>query len=182
MDLDATADALRRLVEDAGLRRRMGESGRRRALEHLSWPVIIRAYDQLWLDQDAERQSHRTPQGPRPGPISGSAFYPAPEVAFAGHASAVLDGSDCLVADENALERLHWFLDLPLMNYGLGARTNRREIIRSIVDEASVPRKIDHLDAIFARAELPPSVGRSTLGWMIKYGLLKPIAAMNNEQ
>jgi glycosyltransferase involved in cell wall biosynthesis len=48
-------ERLAALVEDAGLRRRMGEAGRARVRELFDWTVIYRRYQDLWAELDARR-------------------------------------------------------------------------------------------------------------------------------
>lgn len=55
VDVEATAEAYRRLIDDPDLRRRMGAAGSRRAREQFDWSVIFRRYLALW-DELAERR------------------------------------------------------------------------------------------------------------------------------
>jgi alpha-maltose-1-phosphate synthase len=55
VDLAATADRLTTLVEDADLRRTMGEAGRRRAREVFDWSVVMGQYQALWAELNARR-------------------------------------------------------------------------------------------------------------------------------
>ncbi|CAO3363115.1 glycosyltransferase family 4 protein [Azospirillum melinis] len=48
-DTPALAAALARLAEDPALRRRLGEGGRRRVVEHFSWRAVAAAYRDLTL-------------------------------------------------------------------------------------------------------------------------------------
>lgn len=48
-DTPALAAALARLAEDPALRRRLGEGGRRRVVEHFSWRAVAAAYRDLML-------------------------------------------------------------------------------------------------------------------------------------
>ncbi len=57
MDVDAAAEAYRRLIVSPELRRTMGEAGRRRAAEIYDWPVIFRRYMALWEDLAERRRS-----------------------------------------------------------------------------------------------------------------------------
>ncbi len=97
VDTPAMAVALTRLVGDQSLRRRMGEAGRRRAVDRFDWRHIITSYEQLWRDQDAER-SARARAGSGSSPLRGPAAYPAPERTFAGYPTRRLGGADLLAA------------------------------------------------------------------------------------
>ena len=48
VDVKGCAEAFTALVKDAGLRRRMGEAGRKRARSHYDWRIIVAAYQALW--------------------------------------------------------------------------------------------------------------------------------------
>src|SRR5262249_40751316 len=81
VELEATADALGRLVADAELRRQMGTAGRARAVERFTWEKVVRAYEALWAEQEhevmASGKSRRAALSP--------AQYPAPEESFTGY-------------------------------------------------------------------------------------------------
>ncbi|MEP5769178.1 glycosyltransferase family 4 protein [Nisaea sp.] len=95
-DLDAAADALVRLAEDPELRARMGEAGRARARTHYDWSVIIRSYEDLWLElRDIRAKAPEV--APRQPNETASPFYPDPFDVFAPHPSFVL-GAETVVA------------------------------------------------------------------------------------
>jgi len=173
VDLAAAAEALRRMIGDDDLRRKMGAAGRERAMRRFDRSVVVGAYERLWegLERDRRaalgerRAGHGTPAGP--------ACYPAPESAFAGFPSAMLDGGDRVVADEHAAERLKWLIELPLTNYMHQLRSTDRDVLRSVLAAAKSPRTIDDLGEDLAEHGVGPTPGRATLGWMLKYGLLR---------
>ncbi len=47
VDVGAAADAFTRLIEDPGLRRRMGQAGRERVRSTFDWPVVIDAFSKV---------------------------------------------------------------------------------------------------------------------------------------
>lgn len=57
VDVEATAQAYRRLIDDPALRQRMGEAGARRAREVYDWSVIFRRYETLWSELAERRRS-----------------------------------------------------------------------------------------------------------------------------
>lgn len=160
----AAAAAYARLLDDEGLRRRMGEAGRRRVLERFTWQRVVRAYEELWRQQDADRRGRSADRPPTPGPPC----YPAPEVSFAGYPTALLAGDARLRAAAGAGDDLGRVLALPLCTYG-GGRLGDEAALRAVLTEASAPRTVDDLTAVLgghARA-------RTTLAWLLKYGLLE---------
>ncbi|MFZ4806697.1 MAG: glycosyltransferase family 4 protein [Hyphomicrobiaceae bacterium] len=82
VDIGAAADAFRRLCADPGLRRRMGQAGRRQAQERYDWSAIVPRYQALWAELAVLRQ--KTNRGPvlrhpwpaRMEPFSAFATYP----------------------------------------------------------------------------------------------------------
>ena len=95
VDVEAAAERYSRLILDADLRRRLGAAGRQRILDHFTWKRVIQAYEKLWLEQDRERQAQVKVGKPvRRG--LGPAYYPAPEVSFAGYPTFML-GDDARV-------------------------------------------------------------------------------------
>ncbi|MFZ3005049.1 MAG: glycosyltransferase family 4 protein [Phenylobacterium sp.] len=82
VDLQVLTDRLSELVTNPDLRRRLGESGQRRAREVFDWRGIYGQYKALWAEQTALRQAH-VPDGPapmaspgRPDPFASFATYP----------------------------------------------------------------------------------------------------------
>ncbi len=57
VNVPAAAEAFARLAEDEGLRRRMGDAGRRRVAEVFDWPVIVRAYETLFAELRSRRDA-----------------------------------------------------------------------------------------------------------------------------
>lgn len=57
VDPQACAAAYLALAEDPALRSRMGEAGRRRALDHLDWSHVVKQYQDLWAELAARRHA-----------------------------------------------------------------------------------------------------------------------------
>jgi hypothetical protein len=109
VDVTATADAFTALIGDPGLRRRMGESGRARALQTYDWRVIIGAYHDLWREL-AERRAKAPETVPRP---QGKPFYPLrpdPFNVFASYPTKLLSADSVVTraagADEARLKQV----------------------------------------------------------------------------
>ena len=176
VDIAATAEAYVRLIDDPPLRRRMGEAGSRRATEHYAWPRIVAAYEDLWRSQQAELLEYNaraaTPRGTGRGP----ALYPAPEVSFAGYPTRLLRGDDRVEAVGDAGPRLDRLLSTVMTSFEVprGTRVTDASLIRAVMTAATTPSPILELESVFREAGVPPGVGRATLAWMLKYGLLRP--------
>lgn len=166
VDPEAAAAAYARLIGSDDLRRSMGYSGRRAALARYAWPRVVRAYDALWQSQEAERRAHLA----HARPFAAPAMYPDVETSFAGYPSRWLSGDDLVVA--GSAEALDRFLTMPLTHHVPEHRVADPQILRAIL--AAAPATIAHLDATFHGFGVPHGIGRATLAWMLKYGLLAP--------
>ncbi len=67
VDSRECADAYSSLIEDAGLRHKMGEAGRERARELYDWGVVVSQYQDLWEElAERRRAAAKGPAGPQP--------------------------------------------------------------------------------------------------------------------
>lgn len=84
VDVEAAAEAYEALISDPGLRVRMGEAGRRRALAEYDWAVVFEQYEELWAELELRRRSaidvvppmSRRRRPDRPDPFEVFASYP----------------------------------------------------------------------------------------------------------
>jgi glycosyltransferase involved in cell wall biosynthesis len=173
VDPAQAAAAYARLLADDDLRRRMGEAGRQRVRERFTWAGVVRAYEELWLDQDAQRRDFlaRHPGAARPCP--GPACYPAPEVSFAGYPTELLGEDARLEAAPGAEDGLGPALALAVTNYARERRLGDEAALRALLAQAKTPRTLSELDAILRRLGVAPGSGRATVAWLLKYGLLR---------
>jgi len=173
VDVPGMAAALARLVGDAPLRNRMGEAGRRRAVEHFSWPHIIKLYEQFWCDQEAERCARAlsdSGRSPWRGP-AGPAAYPAPERTFAGYPTRRLSDADRVAPAPGAGDTLDALLAMPLTHHAAGRRVTDPGLVRAAL--ALPPCSVDDFDRFWSRSGIDHRVGRATLAWMLKYDLVR---------
>ena len=171
-DLDAAADALVRLAEDPELRARMGEAGRARARTHYDWSVIIRSYEDLWLEL-REIRAKAPEVAPRQADETASPFYPDPFDVFAPHPSFVLGTETVVTVDGGEAEAdvqtilTHGFCtfsqDLMLPRKQTAALL-RRLSERGAVTVGEIEQWIDSRDL---------SALHRTLPWLAKFGLIK---------
>ena len=97
VDVPATAAALVRLIADPDLRARMGEAGRRRAVEIFDWRVIIPRYLSLFAEL-AEIRRTAPETAPPADPVHGNLARPDPFGMFAAYPSHVLALDTMIVA------------------------------------------------------------------------------------
>jgi hypothetical protein len=158
----------------------MGEAGRRRALEHLTWGAAVRAYDRVWRDQEAERaerRAHRDREGEGAGegraPRTGPACYPDPDEAFAAFPTALLGEDARAVADPDARERLDWLLRMTMSSHSPARRSSDPAALTAALAAARDPATLAALAGALAGAGVPADATRPTLAWMLKYGLIR---------
>ncbi|MBL8485984.1 MAG: glycosyltransferase family 4 protein [Rhodocyclaceae bacterium] len=114
VDVEATQAACLRLAADADLRRRLGESARRRALEVFDWGRVLARYRELWREL-ADRRRAAPPAGaPRLPPRRADPYW-----LFAGYATGTMAGDLRLrLAPGGGPEALARLADSPLVNFG----------------------------------------------------------------
>jgi glycosyltransferase involved in cell wall biosynthesis len=172
VDPIAAARAYRELLTDPLRRRAMGEAGRRRALERFTWQRVIRQYEALWSEQAALRLEYQ--RHAEPGVASGGpALYPEPQRTFHVYPTTLIDAVDRVAADPSGLERLDTFLATPLTHHVGDRRVCDRSILAQILATAASGCSIAELDSVFERAGVEDEMGRATLAWLLKYGLLR---------
>lgn len=169
VDPAAAADALTRLAADPDLCRRMGEAGRARALERFTWARVVRAYEDLWAEQERAVRDWAPPARRHPGP----AVYPAPEHAFAGYPSGWLTDADAVVATAGAADALAAFLAMPLTTHAADRRCRDAKAVAELLRMAGEPRTVGELAAGLERAGADAEAARATVAWLLKYGMLR---------
>lgn len=170
VDPGAAADALTRLVSDDALRRRMGEAGRRVAVERFGWERVIRAYETLWSEQRRDVARARE----KAAPPAGQVRYPALEVSFAGYPSAWLSEADLVRATPDARPRLAGLLNMPLTNLEAERRCHDHDTLAELLRRATEPILVRDVAAELERTGLSPDAARATVAWLLKYDLLVP--------
>jgi hypothetical protein len=171
IDPDAAASAYARLLVDPALRQRLGGAGRARVLQQFTWERVVKAYEQLWREQDSERRAIAA-ASPVPRRTLGPPCYPAPEVSFAGYPTLLLTDEDRLAAVPGALDDLQRLLTLPLCAYG-GQRVTDAAVLCALLHEAAAPRRLCELANFLGRLGASPGPARATLAWLLKYGLIR---------
>jgi glycosyltransferase involved in cell wall biosynthesis len=168
----AAARALSRLFDSVDLRRRMGDSGRRRARELFSWPVVVAQYNALF-EQLAERRlaaARRSGTEPKRGldPLRGNPF-----ADFEGFATSALrpqttfrlaDGLDLGAAQSR-------LASVSLDGMFPGIRANPQEVAQLLASLQATPaQSVRQLQQRF-----PPQRSEFialALVWLAKLGLL----------
>lgn len=180
VDVEATAKAFIPLFQDTQLRKRMGAAGRQRAEDFFSWKHIIKAYESLWQEQEQSRQEQK--QRPAKSfPWKGPAAYPAPEWTFAGYPTLWLEESDLVEATSDAKERLATLLRMPLTNHVADSRSQDLALLSELLTRAANPCPLGKLESLLESQNVMGQFAKATLGWLLKYDLLRRVAKGDNE-
>ena len=170
VDVAAAGAAIGRLVSDEAFRRALGTASRRRAVERFSWSRVIDRYEALWKEQDAVRRSKTDAAiGPR-----APALYPPVDRSFEAYPSRWVGFEDQEVAAAELAERvLPQLLSLPLTHHVAESRVSHAPLLLAALEQASPRCSVSSLDSLFRAAGVDSRRARATLGWMLKYDLLR---------
>jgi glycosyltransferase involved in cell wall biosynthesis len=175
VDVRAMIAALRDLLLDPTLRSRMGAAGHERAVNVFSWERIIPLYEQLWEQQNQQRLDfvkHNASKSPR---FAVPAIYPPPEFSFRSYPSGTFDADMCVQALPDASKRLEILNRHTLTSYGQQWRCTDEKLLTEIIAAAGSIATLAQLEEILAQAGVDSITRRSTLAWMLKYGIVEPI-------
>lgn len=168
VDADRAADALVRLADDADLRRGMGDAGRRRALSHYDWSVVIAAYTELWAELAEIRASAGEVAPPRPGrpraPLRDDPFR-----VFSGFATEMLSADHRVEAVAGA-EELDAARSLAMNNFLEGfllPGDGLHSLLRAADGSVSVT------DLVSMMPGVAPNRVTASLLWLAKLGLVR---------
>ena len=168
VDVEALADRIAALADDADLRRTMGAAGAERARKSFDWPVILDRYVSLAQDlTEIRRASVGGPGEPwplRPDPFSLFAEYPT---------RTLTDQSTVIVRSETlAVQAL---LDLQIARYALADPVLTAEMILKVHGVLGAPDGAS-VGSLLARSGLPQPQAVRALMWLAKFNLVEIIA------
>ena len=175
VDLQAMVAALRTLFMDPALRSRMGVAGRQRAVNVFSWERIIPLYEKLWEQQNEQRLDfvkHKASQSPC---FAVPAIYPPPEHSFRSYPSGTFDADIRVQSLADARKRLEVCNRHALTSYGKQWRCTNQKLLSELIAAASTIATLGQLEKIMAQAGVDSITRRSTLAWMLKYGIIEPV-------
>ena len=174
IDPFALSEAIRRLAASPDLLVRMGKSARKRAENEFDWRRILKQYESLWAEQEAERRKREeAAQTTLDARSDGPAWMPSPEIAFAGHPSDWLDETSHVAATPEGGRLLSALLAHPLTNYANGTRVSDYETLEAALRLAEEGCPVARMDSHFAESGIDRERGRATLAWLLKYACLR---------
>ncbi len=172
IDPNGAAKAYLKLIEDAALRRRMGEAARARAIEAFDWSVVVKRYQSLWQEL-AELRKAGAESAPR---HAGEAANPArldPFISFESYPTDIL-GEQHIVAPTPGADgaKLQALLQSPLISFVKPVAPEPDDCARILADlQRRGPVSVGDLlaDAPDSRRD---RIERG-LVWLAKLGLLQ---------
>ena len=173
VDPSALHRALHQLVTEPGLRRRLGQASRRRAVRHYSWPVIISRYEQLWQElRDICRAGASAPTVP------GLAFASPDYDRIIGHyPSHLLQPSTTIAATPDARQVLAGERLLPLYEDRAGLTVDILARILSFLTEHGTGVTLGQILQREHEHGVPGPAAARHLLWLIKQDLARPLSA-----
>lgn len=176
VDSAAAGRALAQMCEDDSLRRRMGEAGRRRALDVFDWSHVIARYETMWSEQDEQRQAMLATASRSVG-FSGPAAYPPVGVTFRGYPTDWLADDTMLSTPDDAHSQLDVILSLNLMTHEADIRCTDTAVLKLALQHANGAASIEELAKVLKQSGVSDSQCRPTIAWLLKYHLLVPVDA-----
>jgi hypothetical protein len=172
VDIEATKNAFIALFQSSHLRRKMGESGRERALSTYDWKNIIGQYERLWqeLSELRLKESQKLKTVTWPWPARMNSFH-----GFGNYSTHKLKSTTILELVDSSLEiaisRTHSYRSLAMIDFARFVVPVNKEINSVLEIAAKGPiAAIDLLENI--DVERKPFVFRG-LVWLLKMGVLK---------
>lgn len=167
------AQAYERLIKDAGLRRQLGESGRRRAREEFDWRVVFGRYRALWSELDERRRADAvlTPALPQLAPDRLDPF-----AMFASYPSAQLTPESMVeLAPDASLALLRQYRELGINRFATSSLPTLEEFGQIFGSIESRPMQVDELVDALGPCDRPTLL--RGLAWLCKMDLLRIGAA-----
>lgn len=181
VDLGALADRLRHLIQNEGLRQRMSEASRKRALAYYSPEIVTRRYCELWAELSGIARA--LPNAPpregfdRPHYWECFGHYASIPLGRATTVGLTDQGREALRLEGALLPPHSDYVNLPVLDEGLLrdvlAEVGGRFPSEGAVDDAnSEPVSIADLANKLANGRTADCVVRHVM-WLIKYGLVE---------
>lgn len=172
VDVNACTAAFEKLFTDPELRRTMGATGRKRALDTFDWSKVVSAYQDLWAELSARRavdqelvpvKPGRAPCPSRDDPFSVFRSYPS-QIITGNTRFQILNGADT--------ERLRAFRRDPLTNMSrplLSSEADCETVLAHLRNE-TIASANDLVSLLPSQAQQLHM--KRTLGWLAKVGLI----------
>lgn len=165
VDPNATALAMIKLAGDPGLRRQMGDAGRKRAISEFDWPVILRRYADLADNLNRKRIRHldlvHAPIPTRADPIR----------RFGHFSTRQVDLSWIVTPCPNAVERLSSLYSLAMLNYAFHPVLLPSEVLMEMAEFVAA-KGGSEVKCLLGLCDREPAVAMRCLMWLWKFDIV----------
>jgi glycosyltransferase involved in cell wall biosynthesis len=167
------AEVYERLITDAGLRRELGENGRRRAREEFDWQPVLRRYRALWSELDERRRADAVLAPVLPPAVPDRLD---PFALFASYPSAQLTPQTIVeLAPDASLAQLRQYRELGINRFATSSLPTLEEFGQIFGSIGSRPMQVDELLDTLGPCDRPTLL--RGLAWLCKMDLLRISAA-----
>ncbi len=163
IDVALLEDRLCRLADDPALRQRMGDAGRRTALERWTWRVVIGQYLDLWRELEQAAQEFQPPPGRDPDIVD---LFDA----FGHYPSHVLSPKDVLRLTTTGTDVLSGRAQPPPLYEDMAALLNGALGTQAL--RALVPGPLPVSELTVRAGDSAPGELDYALLWLLKHGLV----------
>jgi len=181
VDIESAAHAIQELANNAELRRRMGEAGRRRARDTYDWQIVIRAYEELWGELRERRaaapESAMVAAGAPPNPLCDDPFR-----LFEHYPSATLTAETRLAAaSERGPASTRLLRDHPLVTLGRDQRAPLA-VIDQMLELLRSQTSLSVEELLQRFSSVPAPVLTRTLVYLLKFDLVSRTAPASGHE
>jgi len=163
------AEVYERLIKDAGLRRALGENGRRRAREEFDWQAVLRRYRALWSELDERRRADAVLAAVLPQAVPDRLD---PFALFASYPSAQLTPQTIVeLAPDASLAQLRQYRELGINCFATSSLPTLEEFGQIFGSIESRPMQVDELLDTLGPCDRPTLL--RGLAWLCKMDLLR---------
>lgn len=163
------AEAYGRLIDDAGLRRQLGENARRRVHAEFDWTVVLARYRALWSELDERRRADAA-LVPAPPPLVPDRQDPF--ALFAAYPSAQITPASLVeLAPDASLALLRQYRELAINRFAAASLPTLEEFGLIFGSIESQPMQVDELLDTLGPCDRPTLL--RGLAWLCKMDLLR---------
>ena len=171
IDVEGCAEAYAKLADDAALRRKLGESGRKHARQMFDWSVVMGSYQKLWAEMAAKRaqveESVKVAEGRPTRPLRDDPF-----VLFESYPTALIDGATIVepMAGASATQ-INVLKSSPLANMMPGLLLDNDGLARLMAHVGKT--KSTTVSTLVEEFGVTGDMLRRSVGWLAKNDLIR---------
>lgn len=172
VDIGACIDALSVLCNDTDKRHVMGDAGRAHAREVFDWPIVIKAYQDIWEELD-HRRARASKEAHHTHPVPDIPLHSDPFAMFGAYPTSVIgDFTELRLIDEADIHLLEERLSMPMNAFAMKHLLSRDAMVRVI--NILLERGMAHVhDIVDAFDDVTHAQVVLSIGWLAKMHLIR---------